>query len=87
MSLEDNLLATIEPLVQRLVDEAIQRAKLDLQEAQLRSRWLTTGQAAKRLGISPVAVRHRARRGQLPSNYIGSRLYIDMEEFERRLGN
>lgn len=45
--------------------------------------WLTTSQAAHRLGISPAAVRKRISRGTLPARFTGSRWLIATHNLER----
>lgn len=37
-------------------------------------------EVARRLGLSPAAVRHHVRRGHLPANRIGRLMFFDWEE-------
>jgi hypothetical protein len=76
--LAEMLFAALEPRIRAIIRD-------EIAHVQLERRWLTTEQAASVLGITPAAVRKRHTRGQLPGNYVGRRLFIDMEAFERQL--
>ena len=44
--------------------------------------WLTTSQAAHRLGVTPAAVRKRISRGTLPARFTGHRWLIAAHDIE-----
>ena|SRR5579862_2161077 len=68
------LLDLFENFVRGIVAEAI-RAELARATLQ-RPFWYSVEDAAQRLGISPAAVRMRARRGRLVTRRQGRRLYV-----------
>ena len=74
-TVKDVLTGTIEevltPLVRRLVLEELRVAVLEAGP-----KWLTTEQAAARIGISSSGVRERIRRGDLPARKWDGRHYV-----------
>lgn len=42
-------------------------------------------EAARRLGVSRVALYHKIRRGYVPAHRLGRIIYIDMREVEETL--
>lgn len=79
MALEAELLELLRPLVRRLVREEVKRAKLE-------QRWVPVKKAAELLDLTEVAVRSRVRRDQLPGRNVNGKVFVDMEEFDRRMG-
>jgi len=79
-SLTSALSLALEPLVRRLVDDAVRRAELHW-------RWRTTEQAAELLGITPAAVTQRKNRGQLHGYKLdgGTRNFYDIHELDAAL--
>lgn len=65
----------LEPLVRRLVDDAVRRAHLEW-------RWRTSEQTAELLGITAAAVRQRTNRGQLHAYKFGGRNYYDVRALD-----
>ncbi len=66
--------------LERLIDaraEAIADRKLAEHVAQTEVRWISTGQAARLLGVSADAVRMRVNRGTLVGRRRGRRIEID----------
>lgn len=70
--------------LEQLIDERVERrlAQHGLSE------WLPLAEAAKLLGCSAVALRHRVRRGVLPASTMSGRIYLKRvdinDELERR---
>jgi hypothetical protein len=73
--LEEDLIQLLEPLVRRVVDEALARREREW-------RWLTSEQAAELLGVTPEAVRQRYWRKQLPGRKVEGRLYFDVADLD-----
>jgi hypothetical protein len=73
--LSSALAEALEPLVRRLVDDAVRRAELEW-------RWRTSEQAAELLGITPAAIRQRTNRGQLRAYKFDGRNYYDVHELD-----
>ena len=46
------------------------------------TRWLTTADAARLLGISQRAVRKRIAKNQLPGRMVGGRWVVDLKEYK-----
>jgi hypothetical protein len=65
-------------MVKKMVEEEVERAKLQ-------RRWVSVVQAAAVLGLSPAAVRSRIARGHIPAKRVDGRVWIDLEELDRRL--
>lgn len=76
--LEEEIKRVLEPLVQRVVREEVERAKL-------RWRWLTVKQASETLGLSEAAIYQRARKNLLPHRRLDGRIFIDMDALDRQL--
>jgi hypothetical protein len=76
--IEDALIETLRPLVRALVQEEVERAKLQW-------RWWPVERVAELLGITPKAVRHRVLRGQMPGKNVNGRVFVDMLEYDRQI--
>lgn len=48
-------------------------------------RWLNTGEAARRLGLTEDALRQRAKKGQIEAHRIGRRLRFRIEDLDALL--
>lgn len=72
----------IGPDALRLVDQYLREVAAEVAQAELakaslqRPAWYSIDEAARRLEISPAAVRMRARRGRLAVRRQGRRLYV-----------
>lgn len=77
--IDQALIELLRPLVHEIVREEVERARLEW-------RWQPAARAAELLGISEEAVRRRVARGQLPGKTVERRVYVNMEELDRRLG-
>lgn len=73
-----SLTEALEPLLRRLVDEAIERRADEW-------RWLSAKQAGELLDMSPAAVRQRVQRGQFPGRNVSGRVYVDMRALDREI--
>lgn len=77
--LDEALIELLRPLVKQLVHDEVERARMEW-------RWQPAARVAELLGISEDAVRHRVRKGQLPGKTVDRRVYVDMQELDRQLG-
>ncbi len=60
------------------------RALLDVEpRVDERRTWLTLAEAGERLGVSPDAVRMRAKRGRLEVRHHGRRVYVSAASVDR----
>jgi Helix-turn-helix domain len=73
--LSEEVLGLVDAYVHDLVRRVV-REELAASECLERRSWYSVDAAASRLGISPAAVRMRARRGRLETRRQGRRLYI-----------
>lgn len=84
--IDEALIDLLRPLVRDLVREelpAIVRAEVE--QLTPSRRWLSVAQAARALDVTEPALRQRIRRGQIAAKRLDGRLYVDMEEHDRRL--
>jgi len=79
--LADALLDALKPSIRKIVRDEL-RLALDTRTP----RWLTTEQAAERIGISASGVRERIRRG-LPAQRWQGRLYIASAVIDDAIAN
>jgi hypothetical protein len=80
--LDLSLTEALRPLVAELVAEELERRLDELAGPE----WLTLEEAADRYHTTTVALRARARRGQLPGAVKdGSRWLLDRREYDRSL--
>lgn len=78
----DRLAAVVSPELFALVEQYVREVALEVTQAEIaraafrRPSWYSVEEAARRLGISPAAVRMRATRGRLETRRQGRRLYV-----------
>jgi len=73
--IEDELRGILEPLVERVVREQLERRDREWMS-------LTTEQAAELLGITASAVRQRYWAKKLPGRKVEGRLYFDVADLD-----
>lgn len=84
--IDEALLELLTPTIRAIVREEVAAAvRAEVERLAPRQRWLSVEQAAHALGISEPALRQRIRRGQAPAKRLDGRLYVDMDEHDRRL--
>ena len=74
-ALAPDVVAAISMLIDQRAEDVADRRLAQAQFAGGKP-WLTVAEAAELLGCTPVAVRHRVRRGRLEGRYQGRRLYV-----------
>jgi hypothetical protein len=67
--------------LEQLIDERVERR---LAEHGL-SEWLPLAEAAKLLGCTPAALRHRIRRGVIPASEMSRKLYLKRTDINASL--